>query len=147
MYVFIKRTVPPPSMLIFDASNRDQCEVQRGRTNTPLQALVMMNDPHVSESSRVLASTMAKLKLPVDEVLSQVFRKIVCRTPQAKELAILKKYLEAEQLEFQRQPKKIRQLMKVGEYQKNQALDNAFTAALMQTIQMIYNMEETLMRV
>jgi Protein of unknown function (DUF1553) len=43
MYVFIKRTVPPPSMLIFDASNRDQCEVQRSRTNTPLQALVMMN--------------------------------------------------------------------------------------------------------
>ncbi|WP_459449826.1 PSD1 and planctomycete cytochrome C domain-containing protein [Aquirufa ecclesiirivi] len=147
MYVFIKRTVPPPSMLIFDASNRDQCEVQRGRTNTPLQALVMMNDPHVSESSRVLAENMAQLKLPVDEVLSQVFRKIVCRTPQAKELAILKKYLEAEQLEFQKKPNKIKQLMKVGEYQKNQALANPFTAALMQTIQMIYNMEETLMRV
>ena len=47
MYTFIKRTVPPPSMLVFDASNRDQCEVKRIRTNTPLQALVMMNDPQV----------------------------------------------------------------------------------------------------
>ncbi|RXK50653.1 PSD1 and planctomycete cytochrome C domain-containing protein [Aquirufa rosea] len=147
MYVFIKRTVPPPSMLIFDASNRDQCEVQRGRTNTPLQALVMMNDPHVSESARVLAENMLKLKLPTDELLSQVFRKIVCRTPQSKELSILKKYLEAEQNEFKKRPQKIKKLLQIGEYPVEPSLLNPFTAALMQTIQMIYNMEETLMRV
>src|SRR6185437_14547507 len=58
MYTFIKLTVPPPSMAIFDASNRDQCEVRRLQTNTPLQALVMMNDPTVLEASRVLAQNL-----------------------------------------------------------------------------------------
>ena len=58
MYNFIKRTVPPPVMLMFDASNRDQCEVRRISTNTPLQALIMMNDPMVLEASRVLAERL-----------------------------------------------------------------------------------------
>src|SRR5262249_27130849 len=58
MYTFIKLTVPPPSMIIFDASNRDQCEVKRLATNTPLQALMMLNDPTVLEASRVLAQRL-----------------------------------------------------------------------------------------
>ena len=58
MYTFIKLTVPPPSMILFDASNRDQCEVKRSQTNTPLQALMMMNDPTVLEASRVLAQKL-----------------------------------------------------------------------------------------
>ena len=58
MYTFIKLTVPPPSMAIFDASNRDQCEVKRLKTNTPLQALMMMNDPTVLEASRVLSQQL-----------------------------------------------------------------------------------------
>ena len=65
MYTFIKRTVPPPTMLMFDASNRDQCEVRRIGTNTPLQALVMLNDPHVLEASRVFAE-----KLMQDDALT-----------------------------------------------------------------------------
>ena len=60
MYTFIKRTVPPPTMLMFDASNRDQCEVRRIGTNTPLQALVMLNDPTFVEASRFLAERMIR---------------------------------------------------------------------------------------
>ena len=58
LYTFIKLTVPPPGMIMFDASNRDQCEVKRSQTNTPLQALIMMNDPAVLEASRVLAQNL-----------------------------------------------------------------------------------------
>ena len=58
MYTFIKLTVPPPSMGLFDASNRDQCEVKRLKTNTPLQALMMLNDPTVLEASRVLSQQL-----------------------------------------------------------------------------------------
>ncbi|MEY3646204.1 MAG: hypothetical protein RL127_912 [Bacteroidota bacterium] len=147
MYVFIKRTVPPPTMLIFDASNRDQCEVQRGRTNTPLQALVMMNDPHVLESSRVLASQFSREKGSVDEKLTRAFRRIVCRAPKEKELAMLKKYFEAEQASCIQNPKKVQKLMKIGEYKQDKATVTGTTAAMMLTIQLIYNMEEAIMRV
>ena len=146
MYVFIKRTVPPPTMLIFDASNRDQCEVQRGRTNTPLQALVMMNDPHVLESARVLASYFSQANLPVDQQLTRAFRKIICRTPKPNELDMLKRYFLAEQQSCQQNPKKIQKLMKIGEYKQDSNATSA-TAALMLTIQLIYNMEEAIMRV
>jgi hypothetical protein len=147
MYVFIKRTVPPPSMLIFDASNRDQCEVQRGRTNTPLQALVMMNDPHVMESSRVLASHLSKENGKLETVLEKAFRKIICRKPKAKEIEILTRYFEQEQASFKKNPAKMDKLMKIGEYKKDPGAIRAYTAALMQTIQLIYNMEEALIRV
>ncbi len=147
MYVFIKRTVPPPSMLIFDASNRDQCEVQRGRTNTPLQALVMMNDPHVMESSRVLASHLSKENGKLESVLEKAFRKIICRKPKAKEIEILTRYFEKEQANFKNNPAKMDKLMKIGEYKKDPGAIRAYTAALMQTIQLIFNMEEALIRV
>ena len=147
MYVFIKRTVPPPTMLIFDASNRDQCEVQRGRTNTPLQALVMMNDPHVLESSRVLASQFSHEKGSIDEKLTRAFRRIVCRAPKDKELAMLKKYFEAEQNSCTQNPKKVQKLMKIGEYKQDKAAVTGSTAAMMLTIQLIFNLEEAIMRV
>ena len=147
MYVFIKRTVPPPTMLIFDASNRDQCEVQRGRTNTPLQALVMMNDPHVLESSRVLASQFSREKGSLEEKLTRAFRRIVCRAPKEKELAMLKKYYEAEQTSCVQNPKKVQKLMKIGEYKQDKAAVTGSTAAMMLTIQLIYNLEESIMRV
>jgi hypothetical protein len=147
MYVFIKRTVPPPTMLIFDASNRDQCEVQRGRTNTPLQALVMMNDPHVLESSRVLASQFSREKGSLEEKLTRAFRRIVCRAPKEKELAMLKKYYEAEQVSCVQNPKKVQKLMKIGEYKQDKAAVTGSTAAMMLTIQLIYNLEEAIMRV
>ena len=147
MYVFIKRTVPPPTMLIFDASNRDQCEVQRGRTNTPLQALVMMNDPHVLESSRVLASAFSREKGSIDEQLTRAFRRIVCRAPKEKELAMLKKYYEAERASCVQNPKKVQKLMQIGEYKQDKAAVTGSTAAMMLTIQLIYNMEEAIMRV
>lgn len=146
MYVFIKRTVPPPTMLIFDASNRDQCEVQRGRTNTPLQALVMMNDPHVLESSRVLASRFLHEKGNIEEKLTRAFRRIICRDPKENELIMLKKYYSDEQAFFLRNPKKILKLMKIGEYKQDKAAVTESTAALMLTIQLIYNMEEAIMR-
>jgi hypothetical protein len=100
MYVFIKRTVPPPSMGIFDASNRDQCEVKRGKTNTPLQALVMMNDPTVLEAARVLAAKILAENNSVDQKIEEAFRLIVCRRPTEKKTAILKKYFEDELNDF-----------------------------------------------
>ncbi len=147
MYVFIKRTVPPPTMLIFDASNRDQCEVQRGRTNTPLQALVMMNDPHVLESSRVLASRISHEKGSMEEKLTRAFRRIVCRAPKEKELKMLLAYYKSEQESCVKNPKKVQKLMHIGEYKQDKAAVTGSTAAMMLTIQLIFNLEEAIMRV
>ncbi len=146
MYVFIKRTVPPPTMLIFDASNRDQCEVQRIRTNTPLQALVMMNDPHVMEAARVLAETLVDNPLTDEEKLTLAFRKILCRTPKTKELKIIRQYFDAEKDFFQQYKKKAELTIQVGEAPHKPTKNVAKTAAFMQTVQMMYNMEEAIVR-
>jgi len=145
MYNFIKRTVPPPVMLMFDASNRDQCEVQRVSTNTPLQALIMMNDPMVLEASRVLAERlMLKEDLIPDEKIATAFRRILCRKAEEKELDILKKYYEDEHQYYAGEPEKAKQKLDVGEYKHVEVPDLAATAALTQVITTMYNMDEAI---
>ena len=146
MYVFIKRTVPPPSMLIFDASNRDQCEVKRSRTNTPLQALVMLNDPVVLESARVLAEKLALEKNSDEDKIKKAFRIVLCRTGKEKELSVLEKYFESEQSVFAKDPKKAAKLLSVGERPQARIANRPMVAALMQSILMMYNLEEAIMK-
>lgn len=146
MYVFIKRTVPPPSMLIFDASNRDQCEVQRSRTNTPLQALVMMNDPQIMEGARVLAEKLTAENSKIEEKIEKAFRKIICRKPKVKEIEILVKYVNQETEYFSKNTKKADKILAIGEYKHINTHNKHLTAALMQAIQLIFNMEEAIIR-
>jgi hypothetical protein len=144
MYTFIKLTVPPPGMVMFDASNRDQCEVKRLKTNTPLQALIMMNDPAVMEASRVLAQNLITERSSPQEKIQKAFRLVICRKPTAKEQDILSTYF-AEQLELFRQKKNdAKATMEVGEYPVKQLPDINAAAALMKTINTIYNMEEAI---
>jgi hypothetical protein len=145
MYVFIKRTVPPPALLIFDASNRDQCEVQRPNTNTPLQALAMLNDPAVLESSRYLTEKLVDGN--VSNSLVVAFRTIVCRKPTKEELSILEKYLIDELAYFKENPKKALAILKVGESKSNIQKETVQKAALMHCVQLIYNMEEAITKV
>jgi hypothetical protein len=146
LYNFIKRTVPPPGMLVFDASNRDQCEVNRMRTNTPLQALVIMNDPIMLESSRVFAERLTRTGGDPHENVSSAFRAILCRSAREKELSILTSYYDDELKVFQADPVKAKELIQVGEYKPIEGEDAATVAALMQVIHTIYNMEEAIMK-
>ena len=144
MYTFIKRTVPPPSMLTFDASNRDQCEVKRVRTNTPLQALVLLNDPQVLEAARVLAEKLSLEKLSEEEKIDKAFRLIICRKDNENEKQILYDYYKKEKEKFLKQPERADELLNVGEHKHEEITDKAPTAALMQAIHTIYNMEEAI---
>jgi hypothetical protein len=144
IYTFIKLTVPPPSMIIFDASNRDQCEVKRSQTNTPLQALVMMNDPTVWEASRVLAQKLIKENGSNDQKIEKAFRMIVCRTPNTKEKDVLNKYYEEELQLFSSKKQDAKLALKIGEYPLDKKADQNALAALMKTINTIYNLEETI---
>lgn len=143
LYNFIKRTAPPPALLIMDASNRDQCEVNRLRTNTPLQALVLMNDPQILEAARVLAQTTSNQNISSDQKLENVFRRILCRMPSDKERKMLNAYFEKEKIRFQNDKKKATAFLQAGEYPQIKMKDVAEAAALMQVNQMLFNLDET----
>jgi hypothetical protein len=144
MYTFIKRTVPPPVMQMFDASNRDQCEVRRLTTNTPLQALVMLNDPTVLEASRVLAERLAIENSPVDAKIEKAFQLILCRKAKENEKNLLVTYFEEERNQYAEQPEEAEKFIQVGEYPLKENTDKIMVAALMQVVHTLYNMEEAI---
>jgi hypothetical protein len=142
MYTLIKRTVPPVEMAIFDASNRDQCEVQRLRTNTPLQALLMMNDPTVLEAARVLAAKVLEEKTSSKDKIYKAFRLIICRKPTDKEMSILTSYYADQLRSIDKQS--AGKLLNVGEYPIPADLDKITLAAMMKVVDTIYNLEEAI---
>jgi hypothetical protein len=144
LYTFVKRTVLPPTMTIFDGSKRDVCETGRLTTNTPLQALVMLNDPTVLEASRVLAANLLREKSGVEEKISKAFRLIVCRKPRKEEIAVLQD-LYSEQLKTL-DKKTAELLLRAGEYNLSKDQDFVLLASMMQVISTIYNMEEAISR-
>jgi hypothetical protein len=144
LYTFIKLTVPPPSMGLFDASNRDQCEVKRLKTTTPLQALMMMNDPTVLEASRVLSQRLIEEKINDEQKIEKAFRLIVCRKASSKEMAILQDYYKEQLADFIAGKLDAKATIKVGEYKMPDHPDSNKMAALMKTIQTIYNLEESI---
>ncbi|EON76498.1 hypothetical protein ADIS_2948 [Lunatimonas lonarensis] len=144
LYTFVKRTVPPPSMILFDASNRDVCEIERTRTNTPLQALVMLNDPTVLEASRALAATLLRRNLAVEEALNLAFLKIVGREPSKEELAVLVGFHQELLRVLGSDPAAAEQLLEVGDSPVASDLPVIDQAAMMQVIHTLYNMEETI---
>jgi hypothetical protein len=143
LYNFIKRTAPPPALLIMDASNRDQCEVTRLRTNTPLQALVLMNDPQVLEAARVLAQNTANENISEDQKLEKLFRLILCRTPSEKEFKMLRAYFDKEKIRFKNNKQNANAFLQAGEYPQIKTKEIGETAALMQVNQMLFNLDET----
>lgn len=147
LYSFIKRTVPPPGMLVFDASNRDQCEVNRMRTNTPLQALVIMNDPIMLESARVFAERLMLNNTSAEEKIEVAFRSIVCRKPTTEELKILIHYYKEEVEANKLSSDKAKKFVKAGEYPRADVKDVGSLAALMQVVHTIYNLEESITKV
>ena len=129
-------------MLIFDASNRDQCETERPNTNTPLQALVMMNDPTVLEASRVLASKLLQEEGSDSSKINKAFRLILCRLPKAKELDLLETCYQEKLSEITEGD--AMELVSIGEFPQRKNANIIEVSALMQVISAIYNMEEAI---
>jgi hypothetical protein len=144
MYTFIKLTVPPPSMMIFDGSNRDQCEVKRTKTSTPLQALVMMNDPAVLEASRAMAQKLLVGYKTDEQRIDAAFVRIVCRKPTAKERKVLQQYLEEQRNLFAQGKLHTGKTLSIGNYPMPAKKDENEAAALMKTVSAIYNLEEAI---
>ncbi|MEC3881358.1 PSD1 and planctomycete cytochrome C domain-containing protein [Parapedobacter sp. 10938] len=148
MYVFIKLTVPPPNMLIFDASNRDMCEVTRQRTNTPLQALVMLNDPVILEASRVLSGRLMRAmpNARPSVYIEHAYRRILSRDPSGKELSLMEKYYIDELERYNKAPDAAQAFLTVGEAPQDTEVPVAEHAALMAAVHALYNLEEAITR-
>jgi Protein of unknown function (DUF1553)/Protein of unknown function (DUF1549)/Planctomycete cytochrome C len=145
LYTFWKRTVPPPNLMIMDANSRDLCTVKRQETNTPLQALVMLNDAQLLEAARHLAlQVMEQNKGSVTAQLRFLFRKATCRFPNEKELERLQQYY-AEQLEgFQTDETRCRKYLVMEKGEKK--IDLASWAALSVVSNLILNLDEAIER-
>ncbi|MBJ6369041.1 PSD1 and planctomycete cytochrome C domain-containing protein [Snuella sedimenti] len=145
LYTFWKRTLPPPNMSVFDAPNRDLCEVRRQNTNTPLQALALQNDVQVLEAARVLAErTIFEEGIKnAKSIIKKVFKRILIREPKEEELTTLESYYSDALKRFLGEKEKAVQLVALGDYE-SLGTDPVKTAALMLTAQVIYNLDETI---
>jgi hypothetical protein len=143
MYTFIRRTSPPPFMTIFDAPNRDNCTVYRERTNTPLQALVLLNDPQFVEASKALAVrafTFGGNELPGR--IKYAFRLGTSRTPSEDEIKILVNLYHKEVKHFSESKKNADDLLSVGEYQVGNVFGKTELAAMTIVVNTILNHDE-----
>jgi hypothetical protein len=145
LYTFWKRTVAPPQMLTFDAANRETCVVRETRTNTPLQALTLMNDVTYVEAARVLAQRLLTEAGPTPEArLSLAFRLATARTPRAVELAILLDNYKHHLEEYRKDPAAALKLVSAGEYPRNEKLDVSELAAYTAVAGLILNLDEVI---
>ncbi len=147
LYTFVRRTSPPPFMTTFDMSSRDKCVVQREQTNTPLQALVLLNDPQFVEAARVLAVRMQKEGGEgINDQITYAFRNATGRKPQAKEVALLSELFEKEKARFQQYPKAAKEVLAIGNHPLDKTVNRNTTAALATVANTILNHDEAYMR-
>lgn len=145
LYTIWKRSAPPPSMINFDASDKYVCIIKRQNTNTPLQALVLMNDPQYIEASRVLAEKMLiDGGVETSDQLKYGFRAITSRNPEPKELMILEELYQNELAEFQRAPHEADSLLQVGEYGRDKSLPKEKLAAFTLVNSTLMNYDEAI---
>ncbi|MEM8899447.1 MAG: DUF1553 domain-containing protein, partial [Bacteroidota bacterium] len=147
LYTFVKRTSPHPAMTAFDAPNRDFCVVKREKTNTPLQALVLMNDPQFVEAARVMAQKVQQ-KAPGDlqAQLAYAWKASIGRTSSEKELGFLVEFFQHQLITFQDSPQKAKELLATGKHPQDPSLDPAYTAALTMVNSIILNHDEAYMK-
>jgi hypothetical protein len=145
MYTYWKRSVPPPSMATFDAPEREFCMVQRSRTNTPLQAFVLLHDPQFLEAARFLAERMlSEVGATVEQRLTYGFRSVSGRHPTAAELSILRNNLSERLAQYKSDAVAADQLLSVGAHARNLRIDPAEHAAYTTIARMLLNLSETI---
>ncbi|HRK21145.1 MAG TPA: DUF1553 domain-containing protein, partial [Fimbriimonadaceae bacterium] len=115
LYTTWKRTTPAPNMLVFDANGRESCTVRRSSTNTPLQALVLLNDVQFVEASRVLAESLVKQPGTDEHRLYAAFRRLAGRDPAPSEIVILLQALADQRTHFRQNVLAAGRLIAVGE--------------------------------
>lgn len=147
LYTFIRRTSPHPAMIAFDAPNREVCTIKRENTNTPLQALVLMNDIQFVEASKMLAVRMQKEGGDsLEQQIKYGFRLSTSRYPKEEETKVLKDLFNSQSQWFVSNKSEALKLLKVGNKQLEKEYLNSKTAALAMVANTLLNHDETYMK-
>jgi Protein of unknown function (DUF1553)/Protein of unknown function (DUF1549)/Planctomycete cytochrome C len=146
LYTFYKRTAPPPFMVNFDAPNREQLCARRERSNTPLQALQLMNDVQYVEAARGFASRLMTHSSELPVQLSMAYEVLLSRPPRESELKILEQQYASQLARFQKNVEAAKQLLAVGETKASEELDAAQLASLTMLCNTLLNLDETVTR-
>jgi hypothetical protein len=145
LYIYAKRSMPHPSLITFDAPNREICTVQRPVTNTPLQALLLLNDPIYVEAARVMAQRILRDGGGDDRAkLVYAFRLCTARGPNEREISILEKSLSRHREKYKADKDAATKLVSVGESQRPKDLDVSEHAAWTAVCNVMLNMDETI---
>ena len=145
LYVYLRRSTPYPSFLTFDAPNREFCAAARARTSTPLQSLVLMNDPVFVEAARAFAQRILKEGGPDNASrLRLAWRLALARPPSEKEIAILAKTLEAQLATYTQDPAAAAALVKIGDLPKPANIADGELAAWTAMGNVLLNLNETI---
>ncbi|MBL9166282.1 MAG: DUF1553 domain-containing protein [Verrucomicrobiales bacterium] len=145
LYTYWKRSVPNPAMLLFDMPFREACTLRRPRTNTPLQALNLMNDPTYVEAARMLGQLA--LKDGGDDAASRLaflFRRVMSRAPRSDERAVLKAALRRWKAEFSADPTGAKEWLSVGSKPADARLDPIELAAFAAVASTVLNLDEAI---
>lgn len=144
MYTFWKRTSPPATLATFDAPDRESCVVRRARTDTPLQALVLLNDPTYVEAARKLGERLMLEAKSDRERIGMLFMLAMSRAPKSSEAGILLKLHDRQLAEYKANSAAASKLLSVGESPRNEKLDQADLAAWTVVASAVLNLDETI---
>ena len=147
LYSFWRRTIHPPGMEVFDAPSREVCTSRRERTNTPLQALTLMNDVTYVEAARALAQRLIREGGPTDvDRVGFGFRLVTSRHPEPNEVEVLMRGLERHRSTYEADPEAAAKLVKVGETASDPEMDTVELAAHTALANGLLNLDETIHR-
>jgi len=147
LYTYWQRTFLHPSLAAFDAPSREECTVERPKSNTPQQALVLLNDPTYVEAARSLAGRVLALGGDsTDSRLEFAFQQVLTRSPRPEEIKLLTALLEKHRQEFAADKASAEQLLKVGDLASPSSLDPVELAAWTSVSRVLLNLHETITR-
>ena len=147
LYTYWKRSSPPPSMVIFDAPSREKCTVRRGTTNTPLQALVLLNDPQFVEAARIFAERIINEGgTTIESKIEFAVRAATSKPPSESMTSVLKQMYQTELTTFKADVEGAKKLLSTGEKPRDEKLDAAEVAAWTIISNLIFNLDEFVTR-
>ncbi len=142
LYTFWKRTAPPPNMTVFDAPNRESYCLRRERSNTPLQALTLMNDVQFFEAARNFAQHVMRTTSGMDARITMLFRTATGRRPRAQEAEVLRQSFAKHHAAYRARPEEAQKVVSYGESKADAQLDPAELAAWTMVANLVLNLDE-----